>query len=168
MDHPDDVAEMAKRHQEQDSLKTYKPVVFARGIPNKQIGPSIGVWVMKNGTRLPIKDMEDSHLVNTLRMLTRKFCTLAAADNVRFMQITSSCTADDFEIEAVTKWWYEVIPHEDVFYALDLEAQRRGIVWLTPEISPDKRQVMVEAHLLYRTLIERKKGTNGQEAKAHA
>jgi hypothetical protein len=31
-----------------------------------------GIWVTKDGREVPIKEMEDEHLLNTIRMLRRK------------------------------------------------------------------------------------------------
>ena len=34
--------------------------------------PTPTIWVTKDGTRIPVKDMTDSHLVNTIRLLQRR------------------------------------------------------------------------------------------------
>lgn len=37
----------------------------------KRPNPTLKVWVTKSGERIAVKDMSDSHLVNTIRMLRR-------------------------------------------------------------------------------------------------
>ncbi|NOQ30195.1 MAG: hypothetical protein GQ570_03635 [Helicobacteraceae bacterium] len=45
---------------------------WAHKATTEEVKPSDEVWTMKDGTKIEVKDMEESHAKNCLRMLIRK------------------------------------------------------------------------------------------------
>lgn len=95
--------------------------------PDSKYGPNLEYWVTKDGRRLLISEMEDSHLLNTIRMLNHKF------DNYVFDYILSlprphgdgACMAFENEIVNLADagpgyCW-------PVYYSLEAEAYNRGL-----------------------------------------
>lgn len=87
------------------------------------------VWTKRDGTTVRIADMDDSHLVNTLRMLRRKFVTprefLAAC---RYAQTAPDGAQMAVEQEIANM---QVMPQE-TWNALVSEAAHRGLTWEAP------------------------------------
>lgn len=85
------------------------------------------MWTTRNGARLRICDMEDRHLVNTLRMLRRAHGELvssawAAACSLQGEMASYYAEQDIDRLEQVEST-------HPLFGRLEMEALRRGLKW---------------------------------------
>jgi len=98
-------------------------------------GPTKTVWVTKDGQRIPVRDMEDDHVVNTIRLLRRS----AAGARLKELDDAFSCLtflngdmaqmAVEQEIAGMMcqddeNWLKDHVP---TYRALISEAARRGL-----------------------------------------
>jgi len=94
-------------------------------------------WVTKDGQRLRIREIEDSHLVNILRLLrrncekrrklaeTQMFCGPGPRGD-------AACDAFDAELDQIMDGdWRQFIPRSRAIQVQNLEdeAERRGLEW---------------------------------------
>lgn len=97
--------------------------------------PSPKIWTTKDGTKIPIKEMTDSHLVNTLKLLHRT----AKASVERFVTAGNpfhgEMASDDFDRaqSAALEDPVDAIEHHlrsiPQFEHLETEALKRNLMW---------------------------------------
>lgn len=88
------------------------------------------IWTKRDGTKVPIVEMDDGHLANTLRMLRRKFVT--ADEFISACNYASSPMAGEMASLAVEEEIARMQIMPSIFYVLALEAARRGLAWELP------------------------------------
>ena len=94
-------------------------------------------WVTKDGQRIRIHEIEDSHLINILRFL-RKSCEKRRRFAEAYMlsgpgpRGDAACDAFDAELNQITEGdWRQFIPKDRALqvHNLEEEAERRGLQW---------------------------------------
>jgi hypothetical protein len=98
--------------------------------PPPRSGAQQRIWTTKDGRKMFVGEMEDSHLVNTLRMLRRKFVTVdefLIACAYASSPMTGEMAAMAVEQEIATM---QIMPL--IFDDLVTEAERRGLAWEVP------------------------------------
>lgn len=88
------------------------------------------VWTTKDGRKIKVGDMEDGHLVNTIRMLRRKYVTVdeflsacAYASSPMAGDMASMAVEQEIATMSIMPW---------IFDDLVAEAARRGLAWEVP------------------------------------
>lgn len=92
-------------------------------------------WTQKNGKKIRICDMTDSHLVNTIRMLDRvedssyERALSNAYGALAFMRGEMAIASIESEIQHMEEDWDGDIeaPHHPLYNDLMLEVERRGL-----------------------------------------
>lgn len=91
-----------------------------------------GVWVTRDGRRIPVTRMEDAHLVNTLRMLQRNAEKRRMAALLPYLgqgpigEFAQDCF--DMESRAVSaKTWRDFV--SIIFDKMEREAAYRNLIW---------------------------------------
>ena len=107
-------------------------------------------WKMKNGQKIRIKDMEDSHLINTINLLIRLGENERRRTNLFYLTCPTptgdmACDCFDAEFEGVMESTYR----DDLF----AEAVKRGIFDKIKEIS---REVALCADIVLLDKISKK------------
>ena len=80
------------------------------------------VWTTKDGTNIEIKDMEDSHLVNTIRLLKRN-----AKNGVEVVYSVGWGEKDYPEFDSIVLYGKHYLDTVDSYKDLKQEAKRRGL-----------------------------------------
>lgn len=92
------------------------------------------VWTMRDGGKIKIKDMEDSHILNTIKMLLR-IAGKYQSDNLAYFPCLQGEMAQE---HAEREWEYlnestpSVLAQElfgDRWEGLIYEAKKRGLKW---------------------------------------
>jgi hypothetical protein len=106
-----------------------------------------GFWKQRDGVLIRIREMEDDHLCNTLRLIKR-FCEHKLDFTQRAYATAWAPTADmaemlfeqefDFWTEEAT--WEDCLPDADKFEELAEEADRRSLVWELPPPKPKRKR----------------------------
>jgi hypothetical protein len=86
----------------------------------------VKTWKTRDGRVIPIHEMDDVHLVNTLRMLRRKCMT---TDEILACLSYASTTGGEMASYAAEQEAMHAVVMPSVFDDLVAEADRRGIDW---------------------------------------
>ena len=89
-----------------------KPSNWTKKEPDDNWPKQKDLWKTKDGRSVQICAMSDEHLVNTLRMLKRGAIKVAAEKK---------------RVTGKKVHWRKII--KPIFEKMDIEAERRGIVW---------------------------------------
>ena len=90
---------------------------------------------MKNGHKIRICDMTDSHLVNTIKLLERKAdaahqeALSAAYSCSSFLQGEMACYYAERDIDYMESEGPEGLLEDTIYDNLVLDAERRGLTW---------------------------------------
>ena len=91
------------------------------------------LWKTRDGTKIRICDMEDSHLQNTMKMLERnahikadKYLLLALDMEANTCGDVATLTAENAVKEACEDPWESYLL--DIYWNMQEEARRRGLV----------------------------------------
>lgn len=98
----------------------------------KEYEPKIKYWKMKDGNKILITKMQDSHLINTIRFIERN----TKAKHTEMLEFYLNCREPQGEIaymmfeQEQNFWieseWEDLLP--PVYYVLQEEAKKRKII----------------------------------------
>lgn len=93
-------------------------------------------WTRRDGTQVPIKQMTNQHLINTIRLLYRNVIFLKAVRNIQEMNALPEDRPElfnDWERNRMSNIDHalivEALKDDNVYFDLVIEAERRGIRW---------------------------------------
>ncbi len=99
-----------------------------------------GLWMTQNKELIPVKDMSDGHLLNTLRLLRR--VANSHLDNQIKMYLNAppllgemAQDAFDREFDELTEKDWKALYNEEALDVLLSEAHKRGLKWESETIS---------------------------------
>jgi hypothetical protein len=94
--------------------------------------PAEPCWTTRSGKKLPIRNLENQHLINLLRMLQRHAETKRRAIVELYFDLPSNWASlqghfDEMHDLVMQQTWRDYT--DDVFYDLEAEAARRKLKW---------------------------------------
>lgn len=112
------------------------------------------IWTTKNGKKIPVKNMDDKHLLNTHRFVNDRLIEVENFQHNAYIFAPGEDTIAYGDFEDALEDSYEI--HGDISVLVNMfarEIERRGLEPLEPRVKVDKLKVKKIDYLVHGKII---------------